>query len=122
MATTTRRTRSARPTLSVSAAEPERAVKDTQRRSASAPDTPAAAQQPTNARQKAPRTKGQEGHVRFLSRKEGRAHFDQQVRKSLGISGAEFLRRYDAGEYQDTPDDPEHWEIIRLSMLIPFAR
>lgn len=32
------------------------------------------------------------------------ARFDADVRRRLGISAAEFARRYDAGEYDD-PDD-----------------
>ena len=60
--------------------------------------------------------------VRWLSPKQGRRFFDEQARKRLGISGEEFLRRLDAGEYQNIPDDPEHWPIIELSMLTDFAR
>jgi hypothetical protein len=62
------------------------------------------------------------GGIRWLTREEGRRFFDEQARKRLGISGEEFLRRLDAGEYQNIPDDPEHWPIIELSMLVDFAR
>jgi hypothetical protein len=62
------------------------------------------------------------GGIRWLSPEEGRQYFEDEVRKRLGISGDEFLRRLDAGEYQDIPDDPEHWPIIELSMLQDFAR
>jgi hypothetical protein len=60
--------------------------------------------------------------VRFVTREEGIALFDQQAQKTLGISGEEFLRRWDEGEYQPVPDTPEGWPIARLAMMIPFAR
>lgn len=33
------------------------------------------------------------------------AHFDAEVRETLGISAKEFARRLDAGEYGDPDDD-----------------
>jgi hypothetical protein len=57
-----------------------------------------------------------------LSPEEGRAFFDREARRVLGISGDEFLARLDAGEYDDIPDTPEGWPILRLSMLISFGR
>jgi hypothetical protein len=38
------------------------------------------------------------------------------------MSGEEFLRRWDAGDFVDRVDDPDHPEIMRLAMLIPFGR
>jgi hypothetical protein len=66
--------------------------------------------------------KRQSGGIRCLTPEEGHQFFDEQARRRLGISGEEFLRRLDAGEYQDIPDDPKHWPIIELSMLQDFAR
>ncbi len=40
----------------------------------------------------------------------------------LGMSGEEFLRRYDAGEYANVPDDPEHWNLIEAESLIALVR
>ena len=60
--------------------------------------------------------------VQVLTLAEGDAFFDQQCHAVLGISGAEFLRRYDAGEYDEIIDDPAHREIGLLEFLIPFAR
>jgi hypothetical protein len=57
-----------------------------------------------------------------MNQQEGRAFFEEQARKLLGISGEEFLRRWEAGEYDELADDPEHPEILRLATLIPFAR
>ena len=49
---------------------------------------------------------------------EGRALLDRAAREVLGISGDEFLAKWDAGDYEDS-DDPA---ITRVAMLIPFAR
>ncbi len=62
------------------------------------------------------------GRIRWLSREEGRKYFEREVRKRLGIGADEYLRRLDAGEYRDVPDDPEHWPIIELSLMTAFAR
>jgi hypothetical protein len=60
--------------------------------------------------------------IHFATPEEGRALFDYQARKQLGISGEEFLRRWDRGEYQPVPDTPEGWKVGRLVMLMPFVR
>ncbi len=71
-----------------------------------------------------PRIEPEEGERawRILSPEEGRAYFDEASRNLLGISGEEFLRRWDAGVYRDTPDIPESNGIRRMAMMIPFAR
>jgi hypothetical protein len=53
---------------------------------------------------------------------EGRIIFDTHARKTLGISGEEFLRRYDAGEYQGLTDPDEYHKINRLVMMMPSVR
>jgi len=60
--------------------------------------------------------------IRFLDDEEGREYFDVQARELIGMSGEEFLRRYDAGEYRDIKDDGEDGDLIMLIMMIPFAR
>jgi hypothetical protein len=60
--------------------------------------------------------------VDILSREEGKALFDFQARKLLGISGDEFLRRLDAGEYEGPDETPEARKVNSLVMLLPFAR
>lgn len=60
--------------------------------------------------------------VRLTTAKEGREIFDYQASKTLGISGEEFLRRWDAGEYRHVEDFDEAHKIDRLVMLMPFAR
>ena len=66
--------------------------------------------------------KRRNGQVRRLNPEESRQFFDEQARKALGMSGDEFLRRWDAGEFDAIADDPDHPEIMHLAMLIPFAR
>lgn len=56
--------------------------------------------------------------VEELSVDEGRRMFGGQVRDRLGIGPGEFLRRLDAGEYDDAEDEA----VLRLRMLAPFGR
>lgn len=60
--------------------------------------------------------------IRWLSHEDSHALFDEQAPKLVGISGEEFLRRWDAGEYDGMADDPSHPEIMRLAALVPFGR
>jgi hypothetical protein len=53
---------------------------------------------------------------------EARALFDRRARYLLHISGEEFLRRWDAGEYHPVPDTIEGRKIGELVMMMPFAR
>jgi hypothetical protein len=57
-----------------------------------------------------------------LSPEESRALFDRKARAILGISGPEFLRRWDAGEYRNLNDTKETWDIEFVAALIPFGR
>ena len=60
--------------------------------------------------------------VHFATDEEGEALFDYQARKTLGISGEEFLKRWDAGELWNIEDMEEAHKVWRLAMTIPFAR
>jgi hypothetical protein len=53
---------------------------------------------------------------------ETREEFDQRAREMVGMSGEEFLRRLDAGEFADIPDDREHRAIIELGMMATLGR
>jgi len=64
----------------------------------------------------------QESGIHVATPEEGRALFDYQARKVMNMSGPEFLERWDAGEFRDFTDTPEHWPLMSLIMLIPFAR
>lgn len=56
--------------------------------------------------------------VRVATPAEGGELFDRRARMLLGISGQEFLARWDRGDYLDA-DDPK---VNALEILIPFAR
>jgi hypothetical protein len=60
--------------------------------------------------------------IRFLDDAESHAYFDRQAQRLLGITGEEFLRRYDAGEYATTKDDRELRAVMKLAVLAPFGR
>ena len=54
---------------------------------------------------------------------EGWAMLDRKARRMLGISGEEFLRRYDAGAYVGIGEDtPLGRAVVSLEFTIPFAR
>ena len=50
------------------------------------------------------------------------ALFDQESRRILGISGEEFLQRWDSGDFRDVEDTPEGRELSYLILLMPFGR
>ncbi|MGH2534324.1 MAG: hypothetical protein ACRDJW_18800 [Thermomicrobiales bacterium] len=58
----------------------------------------------------------------FVDPDEGRRMFDEAVRETMGISGEEFIRRWEAGEYWEIADRPGSLYIGNLIALIPFAR
>jgi hypothetical protein len=60
--------------------------------------------------------------VVFVTPEEGRAMFDAACRRELGMSGEEFLRRYDAGEFDGIEEDEFGRRVVELEMVIPFAK
>jgi hypothetical protein len=60
--------------------------------------------------------------VEFLTEEEAYELFDRQAHLALGISGEEFLQRWDAGEIPPVPDTPEGRPLGHLVMMIPFGR
>lgn len=69
------------------------------------------------------RTEPAENQIIEISEEEGRELFDRNARHHLGISGEEFLRRYDAGEYDDPDDRTKNPpEVMEVAMLIPLVR
>lgn len=60
--------------------------------------------------------------VRWLTPEETRVEFDAEARRVMGMSGEEFLRRYDAGDFGDVHDDGEDIDFVELEMLIPWGR
>lgn len=53
----------------------------------------------------------------WLDDDEARAYFDAQARELVGMSGEEFLRRLDAGEWDEVIDDGEHDDHLWLAMM-----
>lgn len=71
----------------------------------------------------AERAETTENQIYELSEEEGRELFDRAVRHHLGISGEEFMRRWDAGYYDDPDDRTKNPpEVMELGMLMDFAR
>ncbi len=58
----------------------------------------------------------------YVSPEDGRQMFDQAAREWVGMSGEEFIRRWEAGEFAHIPDDEAHRHYVDLVVLIPFAR
>jgi hypothetical protein len=62
--------------------------------------------------------------VYVLTLEEERAQFDARARELMGISGEEFLRRLDAGEYDEIYDRGSHphgLTVVYLDMMRPGA-
>lgn len=57
--------------------------------------------------------------VRRLTAREARRLFDREARRHLGISGQEFLRRWDTGQFNGKADTSP---VRRVAMLMPFGR
>ena len=57
--------------------------------------------------------------IRTLSRAEGFALLDRHARAELGVSGETFIQRWKAGRYAKRAHRPE---VVRVAMLLPFAR
>lgn len=55
--------------------------------------------------------------IREMTVEESRAFFDDKAHTLLGISGDEFRRRWNAGEYDAIADDPDHSDIMYLVLL-----
>lgn len=62
-----------------------------------------------------------EANVVEVGIEHGASIFDKIVRREMGIPGAEFLRRWDAGEWADADYD-EVPGLIEARNAIPFAR
>jgi len=59
--------------------------------------------------------------VTYLSRTASAEAFDRVVQREMGISGEEFLRRWDAGEWADVDLD-EVPGLVDVSMALPLVR
>ena len=59
-----------------------------------------------------------ESIVKELTLKEGWELLDKQARKYTNMSGKEFVKKWEAGEFDEDPDQPE---IMHVAMLLPFV-
>ena len=64
-------------------------------------------------------TKVDTRNIEELTIEEGRNLLDKQARRYLNMSGGEFIKKWEAGEFGGDSDRPE---VMRLVMLIPFAK
>ena len=60
--------------------------------------------------------------IRLLDDDEARQQFDRQAQRLMGMSGDEFLRRYDAGAFDDLQDDRQQDAVMKLAMLADLVR
>ena len=60
------------------------------------------------------------GDIREVSAEESRKLFDDAARYYVQMSGEDFLRLYDAGEFDGKLD--ENPGLRRMKMMIPFGR
>lgn len=62
-----------------------------------------------------------EANVIELDEADGTALFDRIAHREMGISGDEFLKRWDAGEWDDADYDSVPG-LIEVRNALPFAR
>ena len=55
--------------------------------------------------------------IKTMTREEGLRLLDRQARKFLGMSGEEFIVRYNAGEFEA----PFRLEVARVAILLPLT-
>ena len=60
--------------------------------------------------------------VHFATAREAERLFDHQAREALGISGIEFLARWDRGDYRQSADSDDARKVRRMELLIPIVR
>jgi hypothetical protein len=61
----------------------------------------------------------QNGQVQELTQQEGYALLEQAAQQYLHMSAEEFIRAWNAGEFDDNPDQPD---VMYVAMLLPFAK
>ncbi len=65
-----------------------------------------------------PETPAVEG-VHFMTLEEGRQMFDEIARKTVNMSGEEFIHAWESGKFDD---QSENTAVSRLVALIPITR
>jgi hypothetical protein len=61
----------------------------------------------------------EEGYVQELTEKQSWKLFDRPVHYYLGVSGEEFVVRWESGQYKGPDAEPSRMSVV---MLLPFAR
>jgi hypothetical protein len=59
-----------------------------------------------------------DGLVRVISREEGKEILDRQSRRYFNMSGEDFIKAWESGAFED----PDGQNVMRVAMLIPFAK
>lgn len=59
--------------------------------------------------------------VHFATREESRQMFENRARYALGMSGAEFKRKWESGEFGDIERHPDYIKIMLVAALLPWA-
>jgi hypothetical protein len=57
--------------------------------------------------------------IHEMTLEEGKEMLDREARRLLNISGDEFIRAWEAGEFDDQPETPA---VMRLALLSEFAK
>ncbi len=63
-----------------------------------------------------------DNRVIWLTRSDEVGFFDRQAKALLGISGDEFRRRLEAGDFADNVDGLDHSDLMYLALLAGVAR
>jgi hypothetical protein len=58
------------------------------------------------------------GQIRELTHEEGLALLDREAQRSLHMSAEQFIKAWEAGDFDDDPDRPD---VMYVAMLLPFA-
>lgn len=64
-------------------------------------------------------TESARSQVEYLTGDGARKLFDEVARRNLGVSGEEFIRRWNDGEYAARREQPE---VVRVAMLQNLGR
>jgi hypothetical protein len=59
------------------------------------------------------------GRIRELTREEGLALLDREAQRSLHMSAEQFIKAWEAGDFDEDPDRPD---VMYVAMLLPFAK
>lgn len=57
-----------------------------------------------------------------MSKEEAQSFFEREIQRLMGMSGAEFIQRWESGEYEDLEDVPETRHVLKAAFLIPFGQ